>query len=569
MKRLTVIDLFCGAGGFSEGFRQAGFQIVQGVDNWRPAIDTFNYNFGLDCVARDLLDFERSVDMIESLPDTDAIIGSPPCTSFSSSNRSGRADKSMGQRLTKAFLRVVAVKKHKADSRLRAWFMENVRNSTSHLRPRYTFRDLRLAKWAKGNGLNPDGVAIELEGNRYVVNAADYGTPQARLRVFTGEIRGTTAPVVPPRCHDQRGAASSLPPYVTLGHVIHHLPPASSSRSRRHVTDPLYGISIELEELTDHFYDTGLYTSDWEETKYLKENHPYMGLMSFPEREDRPSRTVLATKIGNSREALVLPSAWPRKGDGEYRTPTVREAASLMGFPITFQFLGSEGAKWTLVGNAVCPPVSRAFAQAVRTGLGLRRSRTLRLASSGGPRDHDCNLNSFRTKDFGALPRKRRGPRFRRHPFKQGNLTVTLSNFEIGKQRGVGKWRASIQFGIGEGFRTQQLPEGYYKELTPVIRKLKRGMHFLDAINNGFLRFIAPSKTMQEMHETREERDAYLHPARLIDTLAQIIDAHGGNKLCTGIRSTPPLKRDAIPEKQLMALYAISKIATVANRKKS
>lgn len=41
MKKLTVIDFFCGAGGFSEGFRQQGFEIIQGYDNWKPAIDTF------------------------------------------------------------------------------------------------------------------------------------------------------------------------------------------------------------------------------------------------------------------------------------------------------------------------------------------------------------------------------------------------------------------------------------------------------------------------------------------------------------------------------------------------
>ena len=43
--KVTVIDLFCGAGGFSEGFRQAGCSIVLGVDNWKPAIKTFKFNF--------------------------------------------------------------------------------------------------------------------------------------------------------------------------------------------------------------------------------------------------------------------------------------------------------------------------------------------------------------------------------------------------------------------------------------------------------------------------------------------------------------------------------------------
>jgi DNA (cytosine-5)-methyltransferase 1 len=45
MSKPTVIDIFCGAGGFSEGFRQQGFDVVMGIDSWLPAIETFNHNF--------------------------------------------------------------------------------------------------------------------------------------------------------------------------------------------------------------------------------------------------------------------------------------------------------------------------------------------------------------------------------------------------------------------------------------------------------------------------------------------------------------------------------------------
>ena len=89
---LTVIDFFCGAGGFSEGFRQMGFEIKYGYDHWKPAVDTYNHNFNLNCEVKNILDFETSIDEIESLPNTDVIIGSPPCVSFSSSNKSGNAE---------------------------------------------------------------------------------------------------------------------------------------------------------------------------------------------------------------------------------------------------------------------------------------------------------------------------------------------------------------------------------------------------------------------------------------------------------------------------------------------
>ena len=45
MKRYNVIDLFCGCGGFSKGFQQAGFDIRFGIDMWKDAIVTYKHNF--------------------------------------------------------------------------------------------------------------------------------------------------------------------------------------------------------------------------------------------------------------------------------------------------------------------------------------------------------------------------------------------------------------------------------------------------------------------------------------------------------------------------------------------
>jgi DNA (cytosine-5)-methyltransferase 1 len=194
MSHLTVIDIFCGAGGFSEGFKQQGFEIVAGIDFWKPAIDTFNLNFGLDCEPRNVLDFARSVKNIESLPDTDVIIGSPPCVSFSSSNRSGKADKSLGLKLTRIFLRIVAIKKFKSNSILKAWFMENVTNSKVHLPKKYSFQDLGLKKWATKHGFDPRIIAINLEENRSVINSADYGVPHRRNNEEGRSIYSTKDP---------------------------------------------------------------------------------------------------------------------------------------------------------------------------------------------------------------------------------------------------------------------------------------------------------------------------------------------------------------------------------------
>ena len=104
-----------------------------------------------------------------------------------------------------------------------------------------------------------------------------------------------------------------------------------------------------------------------------------MGKMSFPENCDKPSRTITATKSGTSRESLIYKSEYKRKGNGEYRTPTIREASSIMGFPFTYQFLGTINSKWRLVGNAVCPSVSRAFAEQVLLQFNIQSSSKLNL----------------------------------------------------------------------------------------------------------------------------------------------------------------------------------------------
>jgi len=182
----TFIDFFCGAGGFSEGFRQQGFKPIRGIDLWKPAIETHNLNFGLNDEVKDILDFENDEE-IEKLEDSDIIIGSPPCVSFSMANKAGKADKSLGIRLIEAFLRVVAVKKHKPNSILKAWYMENVPNSKNFVKEIYRFSDLNLSKWAKENGLDPSDVALQVKNSGGILNSSDYGSPQNRERFICGE----------------------------------------------------------------------------------------------------------------------------------------------------------------------------------------------------------------------------------------------------------------------------------------------------------------------------------------------------------------------------------------------
>jgi DNA (cytosine-5)-methyltransferase 1 len=565
--KLTIIDFFCGAGGFSEGFRQHGFEILLGVDHWQPAIDTFNHNFKKEFNTKNILDFSRFVDEIENLPDSDVIIGSPPCVSFSSSNKSGKADKSLGVQLTETFLRIVAVKKHKPDSKLKAWFMENVVNSKKHLQPSYTFNDLNLSSWARKNGINPNKIAITLEENSTIINSADFGSLQARKRLISGEIIKYNKFLLPVKTNKPSNMEGELPNYKTLRHLKDNFPNPFERKSTKIIHDPLYNFSIEKDKISDHFYDTGIYESDWQNSKYLKTNHPYMGKMSFPECLDNPSRTVTATKIANSRESLIFKTEINRIGNGEYRSPTIREAAIIMGFPITYQFLGKENTKWRLVGNAVCASVSRALAQLVKNSI-KPNSATPILVTDKPNLEGVFNLNNYCLKIFDKPPIKNKGSRFRRHPFKSGNMTIALSNFDIEKNdKKIDKWRVTAFYGTGEGFGIKSYKENYYKQLEPTILKhFSDGEKFIHVINNGFTEKIANTKLLQEMYEKQKSLNGFLEPTKLVEEVSKIVARFDKKNELFIQNKFKIFDKEVVPKKQLYALYALNKIISIANK---
>jgi DNA (cytosine-5)-methyltransferase 1 len=566
MKKLRVIDFFCGAGGFSEGFRQMGYEIIYGLDHWKPAVDTFNYNFNLNCEVKNILDFNKSIDEIEDLPNTEIIIGSPPCVSFSSSNKSGNADKSLGVELTETFLRIVAVKKHQPNSILKAWFMENVVNSKRYLQTSYTFKDLNLSEWANKHRISPLSVAIDLYDNTSIINSADYGSFQARKRVISGEVIKKKKLVVPQKTHSEKGVDGKQN-YMSIGIMKKNFPHPFTRKSGIKINDPQYKISIQQNLLTDHFYDTGIYKVEWKFSKYWKTNHPFMGKMSFPENENRPSRTITATKIANSRESIIYKSELNRIGDGEYRLPTVREAAIIMGFPITYQFLGADNNKWRLVGNAVCCSVSRAFAKMVLEEL--RLTITSKLVLNNEPIiEGVINLNSYNSRVFDKPPVKNQGSRFRRHPIKDGNLTVTLSNYDIEKntKSAEGKWFTSIQYGTGKGFPIQKIADNYYRNLEGIIKEYKGGMEFLKYINNGFSDKIGNAQEMQKLYELQKSNSKYIEPTELVDSIQDLIEKLNIENIEVEQSQLKFFKhKDKVPIKQLFALYAINKVSTLAN----
>src|SRR5690606_15676023 len=214
----TLVDFICGAGGFTEGFRQMGFQTLYGYDYWLPATQTYNHNYQLNCETKDISIFLDSIEEIDKIPNTTIIIGSPPCVSFSTSNKSGKGEKGLGLRLIRSFLRIIAVKKNQPNSKLEGWFMENVTNSKKYLQVYYTFEDLNLTEWALSIGKKPEDEALRVNPNTVIINSADYGSHQARKRSISGEIFSRGGFVIPSPTHNETG--EYLEKWKTLGELM-------------------------------------------------------------------------------------------------------------------------------------------------------------------------------------------------------------------------------------------------------------------------------------------------------------------------------------------------------------
>lgn len=82
--KFSVVDLFCGAGGLSEGFRQAGCSILAGVDHDPDAIATYAHNFPeAEAICGDVRQAEVRRRIMEAAAGCDVVVGGPPCQAFS------------------------------------------------------------------------------------------------------------------------------------------------------------------------------------------------------------------------------------------------------------------------------------------------------------------------------------------------------------------------------------------------------------------------------------------------------------------------------------------------------
>ncbi len=528
---MRVADFFCGGGGFSEGFRQAGFDIVFAVDKWEPAVTTYRGNKpGVNVILDDVIrianlddeEFERIV------PDSEVIIGSPPCQAFSHSNKSGNADKTLGIQLINAYLRIIARKKYKEGSVLQYWVLENVPSVKEYIKEEYTAEDL---------GLPGDFVLRPHDGASGIYNAKYFGAPTNRKRYLCGEFPQ------PIQTHTDETV-------VTVRRVLNSLGDPLGDEPRV-ITDVNYPtLSLPRNQVSDHQYVHELAPFEWKVAKRLKQDKGYMGRMSFPENIDRPSRTVMATMSASSREAMIF-----GYGNNGYRLPTVREVASMMSFPIDYRFYGiSKGIKHTLVGNAVPPKMSYAIATAIA------QAENVPIPEEYPPIHHNpeipfVDLNGAEVPINIEHPR-REVAKFKYHiPYLIINAyRVELTNYHSDFENREFRWDIEIHYSQGKSKASVFTPEigdqsicrEYYAAIDEFLAQQQ-----VITFNNFQQAFCMTTENRQAQH--------LVGPYELLDRVKEFIDQHLNDdekKVLIEIDEEPY----KIPQAILIGYYVLRKI---------
>jgi DNA (cytosine-5)-methyltransferase 1 len=385
-QKLRSLELFSGAGGLALGTHDAGFRHVA-VLEWNPdACQTLRANAAAKAVQgisrwsvreTDV----RSVDFATSFPQVDLVAGGPPCQPFSIGGKHrGMED---GRDMIPQFIRAVR------EQAPRAFILENVRGLTRQsFRNYFQYALLQLTyptvarksdeTWLRHlerlEDLHTKGRTHDLRYNvvHRVLNAANYGVPQTRERVFVVGFRADCATTwhfpeathsLNALLHDQwvsgdywerhrqrRPSAvpstvvarirhlekqpPALKPWATIRDAIHDLPAPLPNREARGVLN--------------HVLQPGA--------------RAYIGHTGSP--IDSPSKTLKAGDHGvpGGENMMLLPN-------GSVRYLTIREAARVQTFPDTWRLEGAWTEAMRQIGNAVPVRLAATVAKSVATTL--------------------------------------------------------------------------------------------------------------------------------------------------------------------------------------------------------
>lgn len=343
-KPYTVLDLFCGCGGLSLGFEEAGYRVLLGIDFWNDALETYKYNHKQSQTLRaDMASLNpEQVERLLGTKDVDVIIGGPPCQGFSVAGK--RIVDDERNKLYKGFVRMV---KH---FRPKAFVMENVPNILSI-----------------GGGVVKDAILADFNELGYHVNvkvmlASNYGVPQNRRRaVFVGLKNGDSYDFPTP--FDT--------PMITSEEALSDLPECSLAEGEPYPAVPQSAYQELMRDGSKgvHNHDITIHN---ERTKEIIAMVPDGGnYKDLPEELQQTRKVHIAwTRLNSKKPSFTIDCGHRHHFHYEWnRIPTVRECARIQSFPDNFIFLGSKTSQYKQVGNAVPPLMSRAIAEQLKAEL--------------------------------------------------------------------------------------------------------------------------------------------------------------------------------------------------------
>lgn len=382
-RELTTIDLFCGAGGITEGFRQAGLNCLYGNDAMKEAIDTFSHNHPSafadprpieqvdPAKVRKQLGLGRGV--------LDVLVGGPPCQGFSI-NAPERFLSDRRNVLFKHYARFLE------EFEPKTFLFENVPGLIS-----------------LGAGKIFDQIRKEFTRRGYAVSvrilfAAHYGVPQERWRLI---ILGSSLGEIehPEPTHHASGRANfkggrtmtfdlsendaaHLAPFVTVDQAIADLPRlemGEGGEELAYTVESHSNYSSMLRNpagLTFNHYAAQLSRQNIERMKYVKpggswRDIPHGLLPKGMQRARKSDHTKRYGRLRGDRLAgTVMTKCDPHWGavflPDQDRSLTVREAARLQSFPDGYRFMGSRVSQYEQVGNAVPVLMAKAIAENIR-----------------------------------------------------------------------------------------------------------------------------------------------------------------------------------------------------------
>jgi len=341
----TVLDLFAGAGGLTQGFHgaAAAYTTVRAVEIDPSAAASFAATFGDVVHVGSIGDWLRT----ETVPQVDVVVGGPPCQGFSLLGKQDAEDLRNG--LWRDYAETIV------RARPHYFVLENV---GAFLRS----PQLDLFREATA----PGGVLADYAFESKVLNAADYGSPQLRKRaVLIGHHRDLPFPGFPEPTH--------LRKHLTLRAALHGVPPHVTSRELPDRTR-VYGDKVLRGPFaTDELHLDRTYTStSMARIRSIPENG---GRFDLPDRLlpscwrnyttgstdvmgrlrwDRPSVTIRTEFVKPEKGRYLHPT--------EHRAITLYEGALIQGFPPEHRWVGSKTSIARQIGNAVPIPLGRAIA---------------------------------------------------------------------------------------------------------------------------------------------------------------------------------------------------------------